>query len=56
MSKPTSGDIHEHAVGRWHVGTPDASNVLKALEDGMNRVVFLDDKQVARVKIASIEE
>lgn len=31
---------------------PDCSNVLKAIEDGCNGVVFADDKQVARVEMS----
>lgn len=30
---------------------PDCSNVLKAVEDAMNGVVFVDDKQIADVTI-----
>jgi Holliday junction resolvase RusA-like endonuclease len=30
---------------------PDCSNVLKAIEDGMNGIVFVDDKQITDVRV-----
>lgn len=33
---------------------PDCSNVLKAIEDAMNGVVFADDKQVVEVTITKL--
>lgn len=31
---------------------PDCSNVLKSIEDGMNNVVYLDDKQIVDVSVS----
>ena len=43
----------EQAMGGWVVHTvkPDASNVLKAVEDALNGIVFRDDSQIASVSI-----
>jgi Holliday junction resolvase RusA-like endonuclease len=35
----------------WHTGKPDGDNILKAVGDGLNQVVFKDDSQVAFAKI-----
>ena len=34
---------------QWKTSKPDASNVLKIIEDAFNGVVWLDDSQVAHV-------
>jgi crossover junction endodeoxyribonuclease RusA len=35
------------AKGYWHTNPGDASNIVKAIEDGLNRVAYVDDRQVA---------
>ncbi|WDA11648.1 RusA family crossover junction endodeoxyribonuclease [Paracoccus marcusii] len=35
------------AMGNWHVQKPDGDNLLKAVKDGLNRVAWTDDCQVA---------
>lgn len=34
-------------LGQWHLQKPDADNVLKAVLDGLSRIAFADDSQVA---------
>lgn len=36
----------------WHMGRPDADNVLKAIEDAGNNVVWVDDAQIADVRVS----
>lgn len=35
----------------WHTGRPDGDNILKAVGDGLNGIVWRDDSQVARCVI-----
>jgi Holliday junction resolvase RusA-like endonuclease len=35
------------AKGYWHTGTGDLDNICKAISDGLNKVAWLDDRQVA---------
>lgn len=39
--------------GDWHIGRPDADNVLKCI-DGLNGIVWRDDSQVASAQIVKI--
>jgi Holliday junction resolvase RusA-like endonuclease len=39
----------------WHVNKPDADNLIKALADGMNGIVYKDDCQVARISFSKIK-
>lgn len=34
-------------LGQPHTSRPDASNVAKAVEDGLNRIAYADDAQIA---------
>jgi Holliday junction resolvase RusA-like endonuclease len=34
-------------LGQWHTQKPDGDNVLKAAKDGLNRIAWADDSQVA---------
>lgn len=40
----------EAAMGSFHTQKPDADNVAKALKDGLNRVAWVDDSQVADMR------
>lgn len=31
--------------------TPDCSNVLKSVEDGMNKIIYEDDRQISDIRI-----
>jgi Holliday junction resolvase RusA-like endonuclease len=35
------------AKGYWHTSPGDASNIVKAIEDALNKVAWVDDRQVA---------
>ena len=37
------------AAGRYHVKKPDADNLVKGVFDSLNKIVWKDDNQVAKV-------
>ena len=37
----------------WHQGKPDLDNVIKSVLDGLNGVIYEDDKQVVRIAATS---
>lgn len=43
----------EH-LGRYHTQKPDADNVVKAISDGLNRIAFADDSQIADVQVRKV--
>ena len=65
ISEPLAGALHvqvqaffpvpktwskkRKAAASWHASRPDLDNVVKAALDGLNRVAFADDGQVASV-------
>jgi Holliday junction resolvase RusA-like endonuclease len=38
------------AKGYWHTNPGDASNIVKAIEDALNKVAWVDDRQVADLR------
>jgi len=36
--------------GFWHTGPGDLDNICKAISDGLNKVAWLDDRQVAKLE------
>ena len=36
-------------LGRPHCQSPDLDNIVKAISDGLNRIAFADDRQIAEV-------
>ena len=48
---PPSWSKKKKAATRWHTGKPDADNVLKAVGDGCNGIVWKDDSQIASVSV-----
>lgn len=41
----------EAHLNRPHTQTPDLDNICKAICDGLNRIAFADDKQIAEMNI-----
>lgn len=51
--KAASWSKKKAAAAIWHTSKPDADNLLKCL-DGLNKVVWADDSQVAKATIEKI--
>lgn len=49
---PASWSNKKKALASWKITKPDADNLAKCVCDSMNKVVFLDDAQVADVRIS----
>lgn len=48
---PQSWSKKRKLAARFHTGRPDADNILKAIGDGLNGVIWADDSQIAEVSI-----
>ena len=48
---PASWSKKKQEAALWHTGRPDGDNLLKAVGDGLNGVVWKDDSQVASARI-----
>ncbi len=51
---PPSWSKKRQQAAQWHVGKPDGDNLLKAVGDGLNGVVWKDDSQVASARIIKV--
>jgi len=51
---PASWNKKKKAAAHWHTSKPDGDNILKALGDALNGIVWTDDSQVARTSIAKV--
>lgn len=51
---PASWSKKRVAATVWHTGRPDGDNLLKAVGDGLNGIVWKDDSQVAKASIQKI--
>lgn len=50
MKMPKKGK----APGQNHVSDPDLSNLIKAAEDGMNGIVYVDDCQISYLSASKV--
>lgn len=41
-------------LGRYHLQKPDSDNIAKAIKDGLNRIAYTDDSQVAWLDVRKI--
>lgn len=48
---PASWSKKRVAGAAWHTGRPDGDNLLKAVGDGLNGIVWKDDSQVSSARI-----
>ena len=46
-AKSWSKKRRAEAMGQWHTQKPDKDNIEKAILDGLNRIAYADDSQVA---------
>lgn len=51
---PSSWSQKKKNAAHWHTSKPDGDNILKAVGDALNGIVWKDDSQVARTSIAKV--
>lgn len=52
IPKSLSKKKREAMRAEWHIVKPDTSNLLKAVEDALNGILWVDDSQVARCTLS----
>lgn len=53
--EPTKDPVRLDMTIRSSKSKADTSNILKSIEDGMNGIVYVDDKQIKEIHISRIE-
>lgn len=53
--KPTAGDVAVTIANYYTAAPPDVDNIIKPILDGLNKLVYLDDKQVYTVTCERID-
>lgn len=53
--KPTKHPVRLDLIIRSSKSRADISNILKSIEDGMNGIVYIDDRQIKEIHISRTE-
>ncbi len=51
---PASWSKKRKLEARWKISKPDGSNLLKITEDAMNKIVYVDDSQIACITVQKV--